>query len=58
MAAALCTMAIVGVNLGALARVLTPFCSAHFLVLMATAAGLWAIAWTAFTIAQIVAARP
>lgn len=56
-AGALCTIAIVGVNLGALARALTPFSSAHFLVLMAIAAGLWAIAWTVFTVAQIVAAR-
>jgi len=57
-AGTLCTVAIVGVNLGALARVLAPFSSEHFLVLIAAGAGLWTIAWTAFTVAQIVAARP
>jgi uncharacterized protein involved in response to NO len=54
----LCMLAILGVNLGALARVLAPVAGAHSLDLIVAAAALWAMAWTVFTGAQILSARP
>ena len=57
-AGVLCTLAIAGVNVGALARVLAPVADTHSLDLIIAGAALWATAWTVFTAAQVLSARP
>ncbi len=56
-AGGLCAVAIVAVNLAALARVVAPFSGAHSLDLIIAGAALWTMAWTVFTTAQILSAR-
>ena len=53
----LCTLALAAVNLGALARVLSPFAGAQSLDLIIAGAALWTTAWTVFVVAQLLGAR-